>query len=693
MPRVQRDTYIITLDTETLGFDGAIKRIAIYDGYKVHYGYKFEDIEPILDHYHKCGFNVHVYIHNLEFDARKMPKVLCKENTNWNNTLQINNRYAKIACKKYTFHDSWRLLPASLDDLSKDFGVANGKMDLWEAVEERYPGQYKDKSDYFMRCDPDDPLYVEYLGLDVISLYEVIKKLEKISGLTPTELVGRVSTASMSKYIFKNGYKGRQFKAGKDVAYKVLSSMYAWNSEKPLSNNLSTEQVSYLDIEKKIRAGYYGGRTEVFTPWAEPFHVRDVKQVVAYHYDVNSLYPSVMIDHEYPVGFPEYTNKPDLAEGYYKQWLKYHEGLGFIKCAVYIPEQDIPPLPVHMGKLVFPTGHVEGTWTYNELEFAIKNCGVVVEEYQEIIHFKKTSKVFKDFVETFYAMKEEGKRTKNKSMTAFAKLILNTAYGWTVLNRDDKTELKNIDKKSQIDEGRILYEDEELGFINIKSFVDIESIQPQIGAYVTSYSRLTLLEGLLRQRKLGKVYYCDTDSIVCEFPMASEFVDKYRIGAWDLEGELYEGIFVQPKVYYEDKVEADKTWELSDGFVAIQRKQTIKFKGVSRETSKKFNRDFYKRLYDRLASGDTSKLTVEKNKTLLRSIFYAQKRKIDPNRLEYRDKQLNLGNKQKRNMDYAGNSSMAWYMDSLEMFHAFTFARPSVAWKEIGNIIDPCPQQ
>ena len=46
--RKKRPVKILTLDTETEGFAGNLKRIAVCDGKKVTYGYTFLDIEPTL---------------------------------------------------------------------------------------------------------------------------------------------------------------------------------------------------------------------------------------------------------------------------------------------------------------------------------------------------------------------------------------------------------------------------------------------------------------------------------------------------------------------------------------------------------------------------------------------------------------------------------------------------------------------
>lgn len=667
MPRKKRINRLYSLDTETIGLDGDIKRIALYDGQEVHYGYTFDDVEPILIEGYKRGENPHVYIHNLEFDARKMPKIFERGNINWNQTILISNKYARIRCQKYTLHDSFKLLPMSLANLSKAFDLEHGKLDLWEEVQREYPGEYTDHVDFLNRCDPDNKLYLKYLGFDVISLYELIEKLMDVSGLSLDEMIGRLSTASLSRFLFKNGYKGRKFiTEGERLSdYDILTKFKAWGSDKPQAN---FHGKSYLDIENIIREGYSGGRTEVFIPRLEGGK--------GWHFDINSLYPSVMIDNEYPISTPEYYDNPALCKNVWNMWKSDGVGLGFIRANVYIPLQHIPPLPVKMGKLVFPCGEVSGVWTFTELDYAMKNCGVELRDISEVVYFKRTFKVFKNFVSCFYDLKTEGKTTGNPALTQLAKLILNTGYGWTALRRDDKTELKDIDQLEKY-EDRLNYTNEELGFINIQSIVKSDSIQPQIGAYVTSYARLALLDMLRRMDAKTNVYYCDTDSIVTGEPLPAEYVHATDLGKWDLEGVLTDGIFLFPKVYTEVK----------------EGKNTVKFKGISRETQTSLDFQFYSDLLEKLKAGSKDEIIVERGKELLRSIMYTQKMGIDANRLEYRDKKINLANVQKRNMDYSNNSSMPWYFETLEEFNSFTFAEPVLKWSEHGNLFNPFSSQ
>ncbi len=657
MSTKKRVPKIITLDTETIDLDGELKRIAVYDGKRVLYGYTFPDIEWLIEHYYNLGYMPHIYIHNADFDMRKTPEIWEKGNVVWSRTKKIGTKYAKVTCRHYVIHDSFKLLPMALAKLSKDFDLEHGKLDLWKEVQQRYPQQYAGLVDFLNRCHPDNPLYLEYLGYDVLSLYELIYKLIEVSGIPEEQIIGCLSTASMSKYLFKNGYQGKPFGNPEKTDYDILADCKAWGSSKQMK--FST--VSYMEVEYKIREGFYGGRTEVFTPvLSEKIGADGEKMVAAYHYDVNSLYPSVMIDNEFPVGYPEYENDPRLIAMNWEEWTDRHKGLGFIKARVYVPPQTIPPLPAKIGKLAFVTGYIQGTWSYHELEYAVKNCGVEIVEFIEQIHFKKTYKVFKNFVSLFYDMKAEGKRSGNAALTALAKLILNTAYGWTVLRRDDKTAFRDISQLEKYkDTDKFIISNEELGYIEIFDNVHADSIQVQIGAYVTSYARLVLLDALRVQSERGTVYYCDTDSIVCDKPLPPEMVDPYTIGLWDLEKELISGMFLQPKVYTEQ---------------VFKGKDTIKFKGVSKARQEQLTPEIYNEIYQYILSGQRTKYLIETGRKTLPSLSVAQKNHIDPNQFKVTDKEINLKAKGKRYFDYVNNVSMPWHMESIEAFENFSFA-------------------
>lgn len=680
---------ILTLDTETIGLHGALRRIAIYDGIKVYYGYKFEDVKSCLDAYYESGFDIHIYIHNLEFDIRKID-IFGSEKILWEKSVIINKHYVKVACEKYTFHDSFRIIPGKLASITKDFQLEHAKLDLLEEVKKAYGNRYVNEVDFLSNCNIDDPIYLKYLGYDVISLYELIYKLMEISGLKEEIFVRILTTASLSKYLFKNGYKGHIFRHSKrKTDYQYLTDNKKYSYDKDIKFNYSNTKITYPEIEKIIRKAYVGGRTEVFKPYTGIPSIG----YTAKHYDFNSLYPYAMSNNVFPYGEPEYY-EGEICKNIFDSWLKYSQGLGFIEAEVYVPKQNIPPLPVKKGKLVFLTGHIKGVWTYPELKYAIENCGVKILKYLKCIHFPKTCCYFRDFVLTLYKLKEYGKNTGNKALTTFAKLILNCAYGWTGLNREDKTQLISFDKKERY-ENIIVSQNEKLGFCEIESTILSESVQVAAAAYVTSYGRLDLLKILKDCDAKGIVYYCDTDSIVTNVEIDSKLIHPTKLGLLDLEKIVYEGIFIQPKLYYEIGLERKKgslrfsTTKKHKGVRKIDVDYSLNTFNMNKALyEEKFVAGVYENIFKLLKEGSNSKIVVEKNRESLRSVLCTQKENIDINSYRVTDKGFNLANIQKRNMNYVSNFSEPWHCNSLEDFEELSFVK-KFPYEKYGALINP----
>lgn len=666
---------ILTLDTETVGLHGDLRRIAIYDGKKVHYGYKFEDVEYVPDRYFDAGFDVHIYIHNLEFDVRKID-IFERGLVLFGKTKIISGKYVVVACKKFTLHDSIKIIPGSLKELSKDFDLEHGKVDLWDEVQQKYPGEYADSVDFLARCDLEDDLYLRYLGYDVISLYELVQKMIEISGIDLKNFVHIMTTASLSRYLFKNGYKGKIFKGEgqRKTDYEILCDCKKYGSDSPVIANFSDKPVTYSEIESMIRDGYYGGRTEVFIPHTD----LPVNGWTALHYDRNSMYPAEMIKQDFPVGEPEFYGG-EQAKTKWANWCKYGGGLGFVKAEIYVPKQNLAPLPIKRGKLVFMTGYLLGTWTLDELKNAVDRFDVEVKNIHHIIFYPHTYPVFKNFIGTMYKLKEDGKKLGKPALAKFGKLIQNTAYGWTALRRDDKTELVDISKSMEYDDNDILFKNERLGFCEVRSVVNAESIQVAVGAYVTSYARIHLVNLMQDIEQDGsRIYYCDTDSIVTDKPFPAEVVDPVRLGAWDIEKVVYEGIFCMPKVYHEvglvnkkGVIKLDFT-EKHKGIKNINYGADGEFKND--EQRQKFVYKFYNKMLGLLEAGIDDKLPAEIGREVLRSVKYTQKHDISINAYDMVDKSINLGLTQKRNMDYKNNRSEPWHVETLDDFYAINFS-------------------
>ena len=357
-----------------------------------------------------------------------------------------------------------------------------------------------------------------------------------------------------------------------------------------------------------------------------------------------------------PWGQPLHYFNSAISKEYFLRWCENKRGYGFLCCTVYIPKQHIPPLPVKMGKLTFPTGTVYGTWTFEELEFAVNECGVQILEYHEVVFYRLTYPIFKNFVETFYKLKEYASEIKNEALRTFSKLILNCGYGYTGMRRDDKTQLKDYSKIND-PKLQVVFANERLGFIECTSEIKARYIQVQIASAITSKARLTLLKALKSGEQLGNVYYCDTDSIVLDVPLPDNFVDNFEIGKFKLESRPTRGIFLKPKVYAE----------------LFDDEAHVKFKGVSRETQSTMDMTDYEMLLKELTNLDKDFVVVEKNRLTFRSIMYTQKKELDPNTFEVRDKKFNLKTVEKRKMNYKENYTEPLHFETEHDFEQFDY--------------------
>ncbi|OBS85776.1 DNA polymerase [Bacillus pumilus] len=576
---------IMTLDTETRGLFGEVFRVGLYDGNRCRKTNSFKEIQTYIKQY-TTDFDVHIFIHNLDFDIAKIAKDILpaadlKDSIFINNVVTVfksspnvasTTEENEIVSMPITFHDSSKIVMGSLKKLCKDFGVdeRKAKIDLKDYIIQcgwaldidgnptNDPNEYDDRlsqGNFFERVDPWDAVLNEYLQNDCIALYEIVAKVVELAGIPLSEFIKCPTAASLAMKVFQYNHP-EDYETATSTPYALTK----WGEF----------------LEDFIRKGYYGGRTEVFIPFMDK----------GYHYDINSLYPYVMKTYEIPHGKPRH-HKLKKAENIFRYWYNTKQGAGFLECDIHIPHDVfIPPLPHRMfGKLCFPVGNLSGVWTFEEVELALK-YGAIIKKVHQCIYFEKKSFIFHDYITYF----EEMKISSGGAKKAFAKIMQNSLYGKFGMQRVRQTILP-ITEKEKCEEKEYpyielfnpIYGDD---FIEAAIPSTARYIQPHIAAYVTSLARIELYNGLMRQlEKEGFVYYCDTDSMVTNINMDEAMVDGDVYGKWKLEGTLDEGIFLQPKTYYE-KYDTGET--------------VMKFKGIPSDFIKQLNPDVYADILNRL---------------------------------------------------------------------------------------------
>ncbi|MEB8989459.1 DNA polymerase [Bacillus cereus] len=625
----RREIKLFTLDTETRGLDGDVFRIGLFDGKQYYTGYTFADVLPVFEKYK--AYDCHVYIHNLDFDLSKIIAELRDyAEPTFNNSLFINGNIVTFTASHIILHDSFRLLPSSLENLCRDFDLLEGgKMDIVDYMEENNYGIYNvknrklnkrlTKGNFFTTVDKDDPVLCEYMEYDCRSLYKILEIVIGLSKLEVEQFINCPTTASLAKTVYKEQYK-------KD--YKVAISTKQYN-HKQLGKGL----------EAFIRKGYYGGRTEVFTPRIEN----------GYHYDKNSLYPYVMKMAEMPVGYPNVLDNEE-AELSFDLWKRRRYGAGFIHAKVHVPEDMyIPILPKkdYTGKLIFPVGKIEGVWTFPELALAEAE-GCKIEKIESGVVFEKTAPVFREFISYF----EEIKNTSKGAKRAFSKLMQNALYGKFAMQRE-RIMYADISERDKLEaEGHtvseIIYDMNgiRMEFLEYDGYAMAEYIQPHISAYITSIARILLFKGLKYAHEKGILAYCDTDSCATTTKFPDKMVHDKEYGKWKLEGYVIEGLYFQPKMYAEKAINTDGEYE-----------EVLRMKGVPKwVVEEQLDYNSFRKWYLQVKRGK-AEIPIYKGGERVQKFLTKSKNNIEMNELAEMHKTINFAREQKRNIDLNKNTT------------------------------------
>ena len=343
--------------------------------------------------------------------------------------------------------------------------------------------------------------------------------------------------------------------------------------------------------------GYYGGRTEAY----ESGNYKNL-----YYYDINSLYPSVMKDFEYPL--PNSVRKIHSPDPFF---IKRLEGVSDV--LVESPSLNKPFLPVRVNKkLCFPVGEFRGVYNHCELRKALELGYVIKKVYKQYV-YDKTFLPFSDFVDFFYnkrlAYKKDG-----SPMQLPMKLILNTLYGKFGQRRvNDSTilDLRLIDNLKDLEKAMSFGDVKgDYVLINQERVFNGKNAYPIIASYVTSYARIRMYDYI----KDDSVIYTDTDSIITKKDLG---IDSKLLGEMKLEGFYKEGSVVKPKMY---RLKSDD-------------EEIIKCKGVRR-----VNNDDFERM---LSGGVVKKLKLAKIRESIRRGLVPYSKQVVPKFMKLEDNKRN----------------------------------------------------
>jgi len=258
----------------------------------------------------------------------------------------------------------------------------------------------------------------------------------------------------------------------------------------------------YIHDNKQIlqleRDAYRGGRTEAFRLGRLPG--------VIYYLDVNSLYPYVMRNFEYPVRLIRWGDK--LTKNQLKYYLQSYCVIAHVKIRT-----EEPAFGMRMERLVFPTGTFCVTLCTEELKYAFEH-DMIEEIYQYAVYQK--ANIFQEYVDFFYSLKEQYTREQNPVFRSISKLFLNSLYGKFGQKQeniefltdvdDDSVEVSDYINADTGEQGQIIQFANRMYFRKKGEDEAFDSF-PAIAAEVTANARMHLWR-LMQKAGRENVYYC-----------------------------------------------------------------------------------------------------------------------------------------------------------------------------------------
>lgn len=303
------------------------------------------------------------------------------------------------------------------------------------------------------------------------------------------------------------------------------------------------------------RESYCGGRVECW-------RLGEQKADQMYYYvDVNSMYPYVMKEFNYPVELQSH-NKYNSIEEITKE---INKGNGVI--ARVLINTDRPYFPYRTkDKLIFPIGEFKTTLATPELKFALDN-NLIVEVYEA--NYYTMINIFTDYVNFFYENRLLAKALGDKVHDVMFKLFLNGLYG----KFGQLAENFELDGESEdIYEISCDYEfDADLGKkVQVKTFGGNRFIKtgedeafnsfPAIASHVTSNARMHLISFIIKAG-FDNVLYMDTDSLFINeagYKNLESSCSNSILGAIKLETTSNEVVINAPKNYKFGKIKKSK---------------------------------------------------------------------------------------------------------------------------------------
>ena len=412
----------------------------------------------------------------------------------YNITIYFECNKKKI--KRVQIIDSLKIIPFSVDQVAKSFGLPISKLKIdYNEVRERGHILTQQEKDYITN--------------DVVIVAKALKVMfdENLTKMT----------------IGSNALKD----------YKDIITLNRFNHlYKPLD----------FKLDEELRKAYKGGFTYLNEKWKE----KDTGEGITL--DVNSLYPSVMLK-MLPFGEPKHY------KGKYKNDKVYPLYIQKITCCFKLKENKIPTIQIKNSYSYLPNEYIRDSngeievliLTSVDLKLFLEQYEVYDLKYIEGWKFKAITGIFTDYITKWTNRKIQAGKEGNKGQRQLAKLMLNSLYGKFA------TSMNIQEKICYLGEDNIVHY--RLSEAEVK-----DGLYVPIACFITAYARdktirtsQAITDYSLQKYGEDKYIYSDTDSISTTLTIdeVKQFceIDDFELGKWAHENTFENAKFIRQKTY------------------------------------------------------------------------------------------------------------------------------------------------
>jgi len=356
--------------------------------------------------------------------------------------------------REYSLRDSINFMKMSLKDMNdamKNTQYKKLKCDSIKKIREKHM---------------EDEEFIRYLKHDVMGMAESLISFEKSMNEFNLSITTSITLSGASMTFWRNAFP----------YYKKLRI--------PVKRSL----------KKFIDMSIYGGR--VLHHYRVPENGEELICL-----DFNSLYPTAMYKHNYPIGSPVIVKEFDNID------FKTHLGIYDVTIdAGNVNFSIIPYKEALHSMITYRAGIFRGVYTSVDIQ-AMKNANAQILQVHQGVQWIVSAPIFKEYVDLFYNKRLEYQREGNAT-EAVTKLMMNSLYGkfaetiTSMISFNDNNKSK-VSSAFKLKNGQTLY--------NLKQRKRW-NYPKQIASFVLSYARYEMNQ-IFEFIHPGDLFYSDTDSI------------------------------------------------------------------------------------------------------------------------------------------------------------------------------------